>query len=235
MVSKTCPLIVRDLYFYDFKSAFPRILQSVDFNFNGIDLSDKEERNISIGLAQRENENISSFLSNSIDNLLNLYIKENNISDNDIIITQRDGFILKKMLDKTNLFMELDYRGFIDYLIITPDRKKFLYIKDDDVIVKGMSNRYDKLDIIYKKFSLLNFYDKKILFSQLQDIRDLVFNSKDKNFFIIEYDGKKYIQTFSGAFEITSDNIFQIEDIDKRKYYDHYFREFTQSIFIEFY
>jgi len=235
MVSKTCPLIVRDLYFYDFKSAFSRILQSVDFNFNGIDLSDKEERNISIGLAQRENENISSFLSNSIDNLLNLYIKENNISDNDIIITQRDGFILKKMLDKTNLFMELDYRGFIDYLIITPDRKKFLYIKDDDVIVKGMSNRYDKLDIIYKKFSLLNFYDKKILFSQLQDIRDLVFNSKDKNFFIIEYDGKKYIQTFSGAFEITSDNIFQIEDIDKRKYYDHYFREFTQSIFIEFY
>ena len=79
MINKTCPLILRGLYFYDFKSAFPRILGSVNFDLEDVDMSNKEERNKAIGIAQRDNQNLSGFLNSSVANLLEMYLKENNI------------------------------------------------------------------------------------------------------------------------------------------------------------
>ena len=52
MINQTCSLILKDLYFYDVVSAFPTIMNNVNYNFKDIDLDNKTERNIFIGLEQ---------------------------------------------------------------------------------------------------------------------------------------------------------------------------------------
>lgn len=236
MINKSCNLVLQDLYLYDFKSAYPRILDSINWNFEGIDLDNKYDRNIAIGLAQKGNENLSSFLMSTVENLLQFYISENGVEDKDIIVTQRDGFILNKCLHNTTEFLELDLREHIQLMIITPDRKKYLTVSDQGVTVKGMRNKYDALDIVYSMFSSLNFYNKKILFRQLNNIKTSVLNNDNKEFYMIELDGKFVIRTKSyGNLIVANSSVFTLKDIDTNKYYDHYFREFCESVFLEFY
>ena len=236
-INDSCELVLRDLYFYDFRAAYPRILKRVGWKFGDeVDLDNKAQRNIMIGLAQRDNKELSDFLMNSVKSLLQFYLDSNDLTESDVIVTQRDGFIITKLLKKADEFLELDFRGGIDLLIITPDRKKHLLVFDNKVDVKGISNRYPDLDQIYQKFMNFNFYNKKILFKQLQNIKDYVLQCEDKKLFMVEVDEKYVIQTLKhGQLVIAGEEFFEIQDIDRQKYYDHYFREFVESIFLQFY
>jgi len=236
MINQTCKLVIRDLYSYDIKSCYPQILSNQFFDFGDTDLNNKSERNVNIGKAQIGNENLSSFLMQSADKLTDFYLKENNIEDEDIIITQRDGFIIRKMLETNDEFIKMEFRGRIDYLIISLDRSKYLAVSDDEVDVKGMPHKYDILDEVYKMFANLNFYDKKVLFTQMQNIKDFVLQKQDKRFFMIPKEDKFVIITNKmGSLEIKDESIFSIDDVDKKKYYNYYFKEFLDPIFLEFY
>lgn len=237
MINSTCPLVLHDLFFYDFKSAYPRILETIGFDFGDVDLDDKEARNKAIGLAQRGNERLSAFLIESVTQLLNFYLTENGLTDDDIIISQRDGYILKKLLFDSTKVMELDFRGHINLLIITPDRKKYLAIHDDGKIdVKGLRNYYPGLEKVYKMFSRLNTFNKSILYKQLEMIKKEVFSIRDKEFFMVEIGGNKYVQTQKhGVLEVASPQVVKLDSIDRQKYFDHYFKEFLQSIHLEFF
>jgi len=235
MTNQTCPLIIRDLYLYDFKSAFPRILESIDWSFEDIDLDDKQERNIFIGKAQQGNENLSSYLNNSVTSLLDFYITENNIDKDSIIVTQKDGFISTKRLEKTDNFMKLDFRYSIDFLILTPDRKKFLYTRDNEVTVKGISCIYDKLFSIYNRFANLSLCNKKTLFKQLEFIKQDVHN-QPKEFYMIPVDDDAFVVQMKklGPIKIKDSVSFSKEDVNTEEYFNHYFSEFMKSLFIEF-
>lgn len=210
-------------------------MSGIDWDFYDIDLSDKTERNIEIGKAQINNENLSAFLIETITNLLNYYKRKNNLQDDQIIITQRDGMIVTKELEITTGLMQLDFRGKIDLLVITPDRRKFLSVEGEDISVKGITNYYPKLDAVYQKFTRLNFVNKTALFSQLDAIRSTVLKMEDKEFFMIPIDTDLAIQTPSGPIITSGSNTFSLKDLDKMKYYNHYFREFIESIFLEYY
>jgi len=235
-INEHCDLVLKDLYFYDFKSAYPRILQGIGWNFSDVDLDDKAQRNISIGTSQRDNQNLSEFLMNAVDSLLQFYIDDNDLDESDIIVTQRDGFIVTKMLKNTEDFLKLDFRGIVDLLIITPDRKKFLMSKEDTVEVKGISHKYSALDSVYQLYTKLNLYNKKSLFTQLEQIKNRVLKSDDKKLFMVEIDGKFVVQTLKhGQLIVANDNIFNMRDVNTQKYYDHYFRELSESVFLQFY
>jgi hypothetical protein len=236
-INKTCNFINRDLYFYDFKSAYPRIMGGIDWDFSSVDLNDKEGRNIQIGLSQRDNENLSSYLINTVTSMVDYYIKRNGLKEEeDVIVTQRDGLITKKSLLITDELMKLDFRGMIQLLVITTDRKKYLSVRDDNKVeVKGVQNVYDELFIIYNRFSNLNFFDKKVLFSQLHAIRKAVFKIEDKKFFMIPFNEEIVVQSLNGPRVVSGELAFSIKDIDKLKYYNHYFREFVESVFLETY
>lgn len=234
-INKTCRLLNTDLYFYDFKSAYPRVMEGIGWDFSDVDLSDKKSRNIQIGISQRDNKDLSSFLIESITSFIDYYVSMNNLTQDDIIVTQRDGFITRKKLVITDELMKLDFRGIIDFLIISTDRKKYLAIRDDSVEVKGISNVYNELFIIYNKFKNLNFFNKKILFSQLDSIKQTVFNIQEKKFFMIPFNDEVVVQSIGGPRIISGENAFSIKDIDKIKYYNHYFREFLESIYLEMY
>jgi hypothetical protein len=236
MINKSCNLVLQDLYLYDFKSAYPRILDGIDWDFQDVDLANKYDRNIAIGLAQRNNENLSSFLMNTVGSLLQFYLAENNVNEKDIIVTQRDGFILNTFLSNTDEFLELDFREHIQLMVITPDRKKYLTISDQGVTVKGLQNKYDALDSVYELFSKLNLYSKKVLFKQLNRIKDRVIHGEDKKFYMVEVGDRKAVLTKThGTLVVADDRMFNLKDIDTQKYYDHYFKEFLEAIFLEFY
>jgi hypothetical protein len=236
MINKSCSLVLQDLYLYDFKSAYPRILDSIGWDFKDIDLDDKKARNISIGLAQQGNENLSSFLMNTVGNLLQFYLSENEVSEENVIVTQRDGFIINSYLRNTAEFLELDLREHIHLLIITPDRKKYLTVSDQGVTVKGMQNNYDSLLEGYKLFGDLNFYNKSVLFKQLDRLKQKILTGQSKRFYMVQVGEKMAVITKNhGTLVVANDTVFNLEDVDTQKYYDHYFKEFTQSIFLQFY
>jgi hypothetical protein len=235
MINQQCSLVLHDLYFYDIKSAYPTILSKQFFDFQDTNLENKEQRNIFIGNQQRDNENLSSFLMTSVENLITYYLKENDIADEDVIVTQRDGFILKKTLEREGDFIKIDLRDVIDSLIIAIDRKKFLYSSMGKVTVKGVPHLYDKLDSVYQKFSNLNFYNKSNLFEQLENIKMSVLDCNDMDFFLMPIEDKFGVMTYQGDLIIKDPGLISIEKINKKKYFDHYFKDFLMSIYMETY
>ena len=236
MISTTCSLIIRDLYSYDIVSAYPSILSNQHYDFKGIDLENKTERSIFLGKQQIGNTNLSDFLMESVDSLVKFYLLENNISDDEVIVTQRDGFIIKRMLENTDEFIEMKYRGFIDFLIISPDRKKFLYCCDDKITVKGISHYYEALDSIYQMFSNLSFYDKSVLFDQMESIKQKILQGTDKKLYMIPRDETSFIiSTHKGDIEVKDASFISINQIDKNRYFNHFFKDFLSSIYLESY
>lgn len=235
-INENCNLVIKDAYSYDIKSAYPTIMGNMNWDFKNVDLDNKAERNIAIGKSQIGNENLSSFLMKSADNLVDFYLKNNGIEPEEIIVTQRDGFIITKMLHNIDEFIEMKFRGLIDFIVISLDRTKYLAVSGFDIDVKGVPHKYDALDEIYEMFANLNFYDKKALFSQMQTIKETILNSQNKQLFMIPKEDKFVVETKTlGAIEVSGEAIFSIDDVLKEKYYTFFIKDFLDSIFLEFY
>jgi hypothetical protein len=211
-------------------------MTNMNWNFEKVDLQNKQERSESIGKSQIGNENLSSYLISSAESLVEFYLTDNEVTEDERILIQRDGFIITKLLENTTEFVTMKYRGHISPMIITPDRTKYLSIIDEDVDVKGVSHTYPALNKIYKKFLNLNFFDKKVLFSQLDHIKKSFVDSDDKELFMIPHDDQFAIITKDqGNLQVANKELFDIEDINREHYYKHYVMPFLKSIYLEFY
>jgi len=236
MINETCPLLLHDVYGYDIVSAYPTILKKQFYDFKDVDLDNKAERNIFIGTQQRGNENLSQFLIKSADSLVSFYLLENNVTDKEIISTQRDGFIITKLLDTNDDFVEMKLREYIDLLVISTDRKKFLYLVDDEIKVKGVPYYYDGLQTFYKMFAKLNFYNKSVLFEQMEQIKNAVLNCKDVKPFLIPKDETSFIvSTYTGKIEVKDPDFIDPDTIDRKKYFNHFIKGFLGAIYLECY
>jgi len=236
MVNQDCPLILKDLYSYDIVSAYPSILKKQNYDFCGVDLDNKNERSVFLGKEQIGNINLSEFLLESVNSLMKYYLQENNVGDEDIITIQRDGCIIKKVLDNNDEFIKLELREFIDVLILTPDRKKYLYVSDGKVIIKGISHFYPELDTIYQKFANFTFYDKSTLFYQMENIKQEILTTENKKLFLIPREENSFIVlTHKGDIRIKDPDFISLSSIDRIKYYNHYFADFLRSIYLECY
>lgn len=236
MINQNCPYILRDLYYYDIVSAFPTIMGTQNYDFKNIDLSNKEERNQFIGKEQIQNKNLSTFLNESVKDLTDFYLQYNEIDDEDIIFRQKDGFIIKKMLVQNNLYIEMKLRHILSLMFIDVNRDKMIYFDEDDNIqVKGVRHYYEKLNDIYLKFLNLNFYDKKCLSVQLQDIKKSVIESNDKFLFGINDESVQYTFILKNGKNIRTYDVdfVDIDEIDRYKYFEFYFKPFLDAIFIE--
>lgn len=236
MINQNCPYVLRDLYYYDIVSAFPTLMQMQGYNFKDVDLNDKSERNIYIGKEQLRHKNLSSFLNDSIKDLTDFYLSHNEIEDDDVIYRQKDGFIIKKPLVKNDLYIEMKLRYVIDLMFIDINKQSMITFDSCGVmVVKGVRHKYDKLDDIYQKFLNLDFYNRRTLMLQLKNIKDSVVNSTDKSLFGINAEdgsnifilkNNKSIRTFDMDF-------VDIEEIDKTKYFNEFFKPFIDGILME--
>ena len=236
MINQNCPYILRDLYYYDIVSAFPTIMKNQNYDFGNVDLNNKEERNIFIGKEQIKNKNLGIFLNESVKDLTDFYLQYNEIDDEDVIFRQKDGFIITKMLAKNDMFIEMKLRHMLSLLFIDIHRQSMIYFDENDNIeVKGVRHFYDKLKDIFIKFKDFDFYNKRTLSLQMQDIKNNVVNSKDKLLFGIDDDDVRYTFILKNGKQIkTYDPDFvELSEIDTYKYFNYYFKPFLDSIFIE--
>ena len=164
------PLVLSSLYEYDFSSCYYTILKNVHFDLSKINPENKQKRNIALGILQKNNPMISNFLLENTNLLIDLYLSENNISPEEVIIRQRDGVILSKPMTKLNITMPIDFRGDILKLIFSVKRNSFLFLNSKGkVIVKGIKKPANS--DFYNSFKNLDFCNKSNMINGLERIR----------------------------------------------------------------
>jgi len=235
MINKNCSLILRDLYSYDIVAAFPTIMSRQFYDFKGISLTDKAQRNLFIGKEQIGNPQLSSFLNESVKSLTDYYLRVNEIKDDQIIFRQKDGFILTTKLAKTSDYIEMKYRGMIDLMIVDTNRTAMVYFDDvGEISVKGVRHYYKALDKIYKKFLTLDLYDKRTIFYQLEALKNKILKPTDISLYGVQKDDwYTFMLKGEKAIRVKDFSYVNPKEIDTRKYFNFYFKIFFDSIYIE--
>lgn len=239
-INKSCNLFLRGVYLYDITSCHYMILQRLGFDVSKIDKDNKEKRNIQIGLEIKGNPRLGSMLRDITISTISEYLIENNVLDKDIIIRQYDGILITKLLKTTTTHMPLDLQKFFDLFIISIDRSSYIAFDSTSVTIKGVSNRYPKIDELFYKLSKINYNDKEAVFKGLKWIKDSLFTTEDISLFCVpcgDNDEKFsiFLKQF-GEIEVSKSTakILDPQEIDRQKYFDFYLKPFTMSICKEF-
>lgn len=226
--------ISENLYEYDITACHYNILKSIGYDVSNINYDDKKQRNIQIGLLQRDNPSIAMLLESKANNILDIYLKENNILNTDVLWRQKDGFIIRKPLINTNITIPIDFRGNISKLIYSMNKKKMLILYSDNTYTtKGFSNKpYDTE--FYKLFSKLNYSNKKILSSNMEQLRQYIMNSNNINWFVYPIENKLLVPMKEGMIKVDRGfiNSIDITDIDRKYLWDFFIWPFAQTILV---
>ena len=237
MINPNTKLVLHDLYYYDIVACYPTILKTQAFDLSGVDMNNKQERSEFIGKKQINNVNMSSYLMESANSLVSYYLLDNNVPEEDIIMTQRDGFILTKPLSHNEGSIKMEMRRVIDYMIISIDRKKYLECSNGIIKVKGIKHVYPRMEQdVYSRFSDLDFYNKKRLFGQMSAIKNIIYDNNDINFFAIPLDENTFaFSTYKGDIAVKDIELVSVNTVDKDKYFNNYVKPFLDSLFIDSY
>lgn len=235
ILSENFPHILSNLYEYDFSSCYFRLLKNINYDISNINFEDKKIRNIQIGLLQKDNPVLAKFLLEKTKNLIDLYLLENDLIDENVVWRQKDGIIVNKPLKKLNLSLPIDYRNSISKLISTMKRDKLLIIySNNSVVVKGVRNKPIDLSF-YDLFNKINFIDRKEMFISLDILRNKIFNSENVFWFSIEKDNNIYIPIKKmGTLKLTKSSLLNINpnDIDKNVLWEQYVWPYCQTLMI---
>jgi hypothetical protein len=211
MVNKNCPVLLSNLYEYDFQACVYNILKNINWDISDIDKNDKRNRNIKIGLMRRENKVLSNYLERTTENLIDYYLTRNNIKPQMVVLRLKDGVVLTEPMKILNETMPLDFRGVISKLIFSIDKRKWIKIyANGNISVKGISNKFVSKDA-FKMFSKFDYTNKHRLISNLEGFRKFIlFGNKNKYWYMMK-EGDEYVVPILGVGEMKFNN----EDIDK--------------------
>lgn len=235
LINDSCKHILSNLYEYDFSACYYNILKNIGYDLSNINFEDKEQRNIQLGLLQKNNKKLSEFLYSKTKDLIDIYLSENSIEKEDVIWRQKDGIILTKPLSKLNISMKIDYRGYISKLVSNMTRNRILLIYNGkSVTVKGVPNK--PIDTsFFDLFLNLDYTNKKHMIDTLEDMRIRVLKSNNIKWFIRENENRFYIPIKEiGLIEIHKSTFNSIipDDIDKNFIWTDYIWPFVQTIMI---
>jgi len=234
-ISKNCNLVLTTLFSYDFSACAYNLLKSIGWDLSNINYNNKKERNIQIGLLQRDNPRLAKFLLNSITNLVNHYFIINDITKDNLVVRAKDGFIIKKKMNILDHTMPIDLRSVISKFIISTDRKKYLAIHiNGDVEVKGIKNK--TVDVsFYNLFKNLDFSTKRSLLIGLERMRQTILTSENILWFST-MNGNDYNVPIigSGILKLNRSSLHLIDsdEIDKHFLWEEYVWPFARSILI---
>lgn len=238
-VNKQCPLVLSDLYEYDFSACGYNILQNSGWDMTDIEYSDKEKRNVEIGYLQRNNPRVAYFLHSTMENLINFYISENKLSElNDVIIRTKDSIITCKSLSLTNLTMPIEFRGVISKLIISADRKMWLIVRSDGKVdVKGIKDK--PMDIsFYNMFRNIDYTTSKSIVHSMEQMRQTVLKKGNLLWYCREGDDDKILLPVRNIgiikFKRSTVGSVDISEVDKRFLWEDYMWPFCRSLMIHY-
>ena len=238
-INKFCRLFLNNVYAYDVRACHYNILKSLNYDISNIEKNDKLKRNIQIGKLMKGNSQLTNTIRSITESLIDEYILRNKLLRDDIIIRQYDGFMsLKPLKQTTDQYLPIDLQTIFSVFIISLDRTKFIATDGNKISIKGISNRYPEIDDIFKKILFINYANKNSIFVSLQNIKNELLTSQNPKLYCIPSGENKYNVFLKqyGQFEISETliNILDTSDIDKERYFNHYFKSFFDSISIEF-
>jgi len=229
-------MFFRTVYVYDIEACHQNILRSLNIE---IDLKglEKLEKNIKIGKLQNIYPNLKDILRKITNSIIDVFKKENNVSEKEIIIQQYDGLISTRILKPMKVGnIKIFLREVYDYLIMS-HYNKTSYIavnfSKNKYIFKGISNKYEEIEKYLTRLLNINFSDKSIIFEELKNIKENLINSQDIHDFIIIKDNENFlILKKYGVVKISSTikKMIDLKDIDKERYFDYYLLPFTKTI-----
>lgn len=235
-------LLLRDVFLYDIVSCHYSILKKYNFDVSFIkDQNNKLERNIQIGKLMGQNENIKTFLRNTTKNVLDKFIYENGIKNEDIILRQYDGIMSHKYInleDSNDIQPKL--RSQFEYMLISYDLNSYIAkdIINNKIIIKGVPHLYDYIEEYYEKILNINFACKSSIFKTLEKLKNEFYLSENSKNFGIPMNDDKYIIYLKeyGEYSVTKQtmNIIDPDEIDKKKYFNLFIKPFNKSIMKEF-
>lgn len=229
-------LIYHDVYLYDIEACHYTILKNMGYNLD-VNASDKLQRNIYIGKLMKGNPRLISLLRTTTISVIDDYLRENKVKEDEIILRQYDGLILTRKLYQTNLHIPFNVRNIFEVLVFSIDRKKYIALDtNDNITVKGVSHQYDKIKQIYYKLVKLTMLNREAIFRNLDKLKHMFFQSSD--IFAIPTENKQVKVILKRYGEVTvsqsAAKFISNEDIDKKKYFQHYIEPFSKSITLEY-
>jgi len=238
IINKDCSLILSNLYYYDIPMCYYNILKSIGWDLSNIDPINKEERNIKIGILQKNNKELSRYLINSTDNIINSYLKFNKIDTNtELIVRQRDGIIVTRKLDCNTITIPLEYRSFILRIVIDSNRIKFLTIYENgEVETKGIRDKPEDSSF-YAMFNNISFSNYRSIIDSIESMRRSIFTSDNIYWFSIPCEEgylvpiKKYGMIKLKKSTLT---VVDMEDIDRNYIWRNYIWDFCNSILLTY-
>ena len=239
-INPNLKLVMKDLYLYDIEACHYNLVKKLGLDVSELDANDKTSRNIQIGKMMRKNPRLTSVLRNTTRSIIDEYIRQNNIKDDEIVIRQYDGMILTRGLQETNVGqLPLNTRKFYQIFIASIDRSKYISLDNaNKTSIKGVPFRYPHMDAVYEKICKLNFGKKGAIFRGLQNMKDAFLNSNDSKLFGVPLKSGKFnvFLTRYGEMQVSGQTlkIMDTDDIDKRRYFDFYIVPFTKSIVVDF-
>lgn len=236
MLNKDLDPIQENLFEYDFRACSYNILKNIGYDISKINFDDKIQRNIQIGLLQRENPAIKTFINSQMKSLIELYIRENKLNPEEIVWRQKDGFIITRVLEIDNITVELTFRDYVSKLISSMKRDKVLIIYGNNKIdIKGFSNKPIDLSF-FDLFLKIDFSNKKKILYGCDYIRELFFKSDNIKWFTRESKEKELTIPLKGdiLLNVNKSMLSSIDpnDVDKKVIFEMYIYPFFQTLLI---
>ena len=231
-------LIIKDVYSYDIPSCHYSILQNMGFDLSNIPKDDKLQRNIAIGLLMRSNPSFK-ILRDITESIMEQYLILNDVTQDDIIIRQYDGILLRRPLQYLpEKELSLKLQNMFTTLITTVDKDRYIAFDGNVVKIKGVPSRYEKMDQYLRQIAKINFTNISVIFKKLQDIKDeILFGEDIYDYCIPDGDNTSHVYFLKyGHAKINNSMIKLIShrEIDKSIYFQEYIKPFSQAIAIEY-
>lgn len=228
-----------NIFLYDIKSCYYRILK----NILKIDIGhwkDKTDRNIKIGLLFKDNPEIrKKVVEINKDSMIN-FIKENNLSDNDILFIERDGLAIKKYVGKQKFIDRIwpEFRKHYKITIRSLDKKNsYILLSNDKTVLKGA--RYKTIGIenyLHETIHKLLTMNYENMFKKMNKLRIEYFDIDNIDLFKIPIkNGYKILLKNNQVLTIRNEHNLNFKNlpIDKYIYYKEHVEGFIKSMIYE--
>lgn len=235
------PFLYRGCYSYDIPSCHYNILKNSGYDVTHIPTDDKLARNSTIGMMMRRDKKLTKFLRSTTESIIDYYIADNHITEDDLLLRQYDGFYVTRKLvlrHDPKHPAHLEEQCFYDTFLFSICRTMYMgySIQSDRFLIKGVPNNYPTMIELYKKFIGFNFLSKQRLSSTLAYFKEMVLTSQNKNLYFIPIDEistdfKVFIKDFGESIvKGRSLNMVHLDEIDRKKYFQIYLEPFFKAI-----
>lgn len=200
----------------------------------------KIQREITIGMKQKNNHKITEALQNGFKDARHLFYNANNIKENNILSIKKDAIFLIDKIPKTTIFENINFKLkniYVSYYNLAKMEFYYTNINQEKIDIKGMSEEsinlhrnyfYDLLCFIFSEALSGNYQNLLIL---IKDISNRYLNKEFSIEYYREFNNRSLFRT---NYQINN-SVYYINSIGSKICYNDINPIFNYSILQELY